>query len=285
MSESARVIKRADMGRAVAIDLDDVSSAAPARRIPRKAVMQTGEGPPAETDAPGRRIIRRGVAEVRPTAVDLAPLEFEPSLWQKKKPEPKIILEEKAPEPPTAEEIQAAWESKIEEAAAIARDEGFAAGFSEAQAHFQAQLAEATSCFAADIAGLEKACREHAADAELKMAHLAFELTETILDAPLTREIRTPVEKTLASAIDRAAAAPIDVSLHTGDYLRLQESGAEEQLSSTHSGLRWHPTDDLEQGDWIVDCPVSSSRRLKKELLADLHTQFLGGQPANGNGQ
>ena len=112
------------------------------------------------------------------------------------------------------------------------------------------------------------------------LADLAFQVAETLLDAPLPTHIKSVSTKALSSAIEHLAAdPPVDISLHPVDFLHLQETGLIEQLRATHERLRWHPDSTLKQGDWKVQSPQGAIRRLQEELVAALRQRLQSVRP------
>lgn len=72
------------------------------------------------------------------------------------------------------------------------------------------------------------------------LVELALEVAETLLDAPLPESIRGVSARTLTEAVEQLArSAPLEISMHPVDFLRLQEQGVIAQLESRHPDLHW----------------------------------------------
>jgi flagellar assembly protein FliH len=165
------------------------------------------------------------------------------------------------------DEVDAAWEDRLEEATAQAHNQGYA----QAQADLQDEINAQKAMLATDVAHLKDCWDDFVSRCETLLAQIAFEVAEALLDAPLPESVKEATATSLAGAIEQLAGeAPLAVTLHPVDYLRLQETGVVERLEAVFQDLRWHADPDLAQGDWVVLSPTAAIRRFKQELLQDL---------------
>lgn len=277
MNEQPRLIKQPARDAFARISLETQAFAPATGRIPGRQVAMAKQPPPDAPAWTGRSgIIRKDQAHVTARDVEIALPELVPDVLPDHDA-PGTGGPEAPPEPaPLSDEArEAAWQARLDEAVARARQEGFDEGVAAVQAEMQDALEAARGAFLDDVARLEAAVRDFFSRTEPLMATLAFEIAETILNAPLPGDIRHVAGGAITEAVERATGeSSVDVTLHPVDYLRLQESGLVDQLNAMHSGLRWHPSPDARQGDWVVQSPVASTRRLESELLATLKQQL-----------
>lgn len=228
-------------------------------------------GTDAETAKPGR-VVRK--ASTRPAAQPFEVAVLEPPDFPLPPAEAKDLeqaAQERRQKKISRAEIEAEWEVRLEEATAQALEQGKAEGYAQAQADLQAEINEQKMALTADVAQLKHCWSDFIGECETLLAQIAFEVAEALLDAPLPDAIKEATAASLTDAIEHLAGeAPLTVTLHPIDYLRLQESGLVERLETVFADLRWQADPDLTQGDWIVLSPTAAIRRFKQELLQDL---------------
>ena len=183
--------------------------------------------------------------------------------------------EEKGLSPEEVEALRASWEAewqaRLERERAQAEAEAYERGYAAAQEALKDDL-EAQRQAAKKVASrLTPAWSDFLKASEPLLSELAFEVAETLLDAPLPSDIKEISTRALAEALEELGAeAPIRIALHPVDFLQLEESGMAEQLGEVHRGLAWEPNPDLRQGDWVAQSPVAAVRRLRDELICKL---------------
>nr|MBO2492958.1 hypothetical protein [Rhodothermus marinus] len=177
--------------------------------------------------------------------------------------------------------MEAAWQKRLEEATARARAEGEAAGRTAAEAEWAPRLQALQEQLARELERLRQAWADHTRQLEPLLVELALEVAETLLDAPLPESIRGVSARTLTEAVEQLArSAPLEISIHPVDFLRLQEQGVIAQLESRHPDLHWDLNPGLSEGDWIVQTPTAMQRRIRQEMLERLR-QRLGLTPSS----
>jgi flagellar assembly protein FliH len=273
-SPTARILKKPATTAYAAAPLDGSAFTAPLQRIPAR---QVACDTPPEEPVVRTGLIRRQQALVEARPVTLADFAAAPA-YPLPPPAAERLAAEPAPPPvyiPSREEIDAAWQARLDAAVEKARQEGFEAGVAAATAELQVEVDALRDAFTEDLTRIEAAAAETFRRAEPLLAALAFEVAETILNARLPEPLRAVSERAITEAVERATGElSVDILLHPVDYLRLQESGIVDQLLVMHSGLRWHPNPDLKQGDWVVQTPTATTRRLEAELLATLRSRL-----------
>lgn len=199
------------------------------------------------------------------------PYEMSPAL-----PDPEPLAE---PEPARYDELEAAWQARLEEAVertrAEAYEEGYEQGYVAAEAALQASFDQRKADLEEDVARLQAAWKEAMKKSEPLLASLAFEVVKQLLDAPLPQDVRAVSGQALAQAIEQLGEeTPIEISLHPDDFSRLQAYGLTDDLEAMHSGIRWDPNPDIEMGDWIAQSPDAAIRRLKDDMLNQLKSRL-----------
>lgn len=231
-------------------------------RIPGERVL-VPPAPPPFSD----RIGRSGQVLGREQASRAHPVEIDLSRFA-----PAASLEMDQPAEPSAEER---WQERLDQAVATAREQADREGYERARAEFESDfhakaehlLNDAESLRAENAAFLERV--------ETLLVSVAFRIAETVLESPLLQSARTASTEAVSAAIEKLASdGTLRVGLHPIDYLRLQEAGLVEQLTSAYRGLRWEPDADLAPGDWSVESPDSVIRRFERELIADLRERL-----------
>lgn len=275
---------------------DPPAEKAPARRIIRSAAIPAAPPASARPDAADEndvfrlnRVIRPGDATWQAAPIQVE--DFSEGLPPRPEPGPDAAEAPAPPEAPSEEDTlrarwRAEWEAEQEEVrreeAERIRAAGYADGYRDAQEAFDAEVqalrdeqAAVAAAFEADAAALASTWQDVISMSEPLLASLAFEMTHKLLRHPLTEPLKGIATGALSDALDRLAGeAPIEVSLHPVEYLRLQEAGIVEQLSQVHPGLRWEPNADLEVGDWVAASPKAAFRRLERELVASMEEQL-----------
>ena len=196
------------------------------------------------------------------------------------RPRPKVdAAKEKAPEP-TPEEIEAAWNARIEEARQLALAEGHEAGQAAAKAEYDREVADLKLRFAQDLDAIQHSWHAFMRQSEPKLVQLAFRLARTVLDSPLPDDVRQISERIVADAVERMATdVTVEIILHPVSYLRMQETGIEEQLNAVHSKLRWRTNPDMKQNEWVVQSPRAATRRIEEELIDQLQRELASPTP------
>lgn len=238
-------------------------------RIPgRRVHLEEADAPPAEA--------RRGVLR-RDQVQETGPVPLDAEEWA-----PDFPVDGTGPGgvPPRAAEAlraewEAEWEEHLEAERKAIREAAFAEGY-EAGRQEQAEEAEAEHrVLLEDLSRLEGLAQRFLTRCEPQLIDLAFEIAQAVLGAPLPPEVRRLAERALTEAVEALAGeAPLEVSLHPVDLLRLQESGLVGSLESLHPGLRWEPNPEFKQGEWIASSPAATVRRLEQELLATLRDRL-----------
>ena len=282
------VIKHLQVTNCISVSMEEATFFERRKRIPKSLVRvdkQTANPNDAVTYTRRPKVISSGI-QAYGQPYDVSSIEYEPDF-----PLPKISdewieddvtiwdvpLDDKKKKDPAAllEQLQEEWKTQLEDDTARAREEGFNAGYAVAQQELETQIESAKTEFVEEIAHIKTAWEEYLKVVEPKLAALAFEIAETILDAPLPKDTRTLTIRTIMEAVEQLSSeSSIEIILHPVDYLQFQENGVEQQLQAMRSGLRWHPNPDLKEGDWIVQSPTSTTRRLKAELIGMLKNQL-----------
>ena len=170
---------------------------------------------------------------------------------------------------------EAAWEARLEEAVARAQEEAFEKGYAAAWQEHQEVTEQARLAFAASTKRLEQARNDFMKQCEPLLAELAFEVAALLVDAPLPSSLKGLSTRAFTEAIEELAVEkPLRIGLHPVDLLELQEAGLVEQLNGVHGGLTWEPSDELQQGDWIVQSPKATVRYLRDEIISTMKRQI-----------
>jgi len=241
------------------------------RRVPAHLVDLWDESE-TEPTPPAGHVLRRSEADVLARVFELPILETAPSF-----PLAKSLgtsLGEEGPDrlPDEVRALKAKWDAewqkRLDKAVDAARQEGHDAGYADAESKLLENLTEAKEAFVEDATKLKGVWEAFIRKTEPMLAHLAFTMARTILDAPLSPDIQKVVARTLSDAVDQLAGdPPIRISLHPVDLLRLRESGLVDELEATHKGLQWDPVDAMDEGEWVAHSPVAMIRHVKDELL------------------
>lgn len=258
-------------------------------RVAARHVQFENRTPAPDEEMPYRLrgILRKSEAYLQETVVELDAPQFVPDYPLSQEPE-RTPEDEPADEGDDASpdidalkaEWDAAWETRLEEAVEEARQAGFEQGSEAAQHAIQAEVDATMQTFLEAAGQFTGALQAYIARCEPLLADLAFQVAETLLDAPLPTHIKSVSSKTLSQAIEHLAAdPPVDIALHPVDFLHLQETGLIDQLQATHERLRWHPDSKLKQGDWTVQSPQGAIRRLQDELMATLRQRLQTVRP------
>jgi len=177
------------------------------------------------------------------------------------------------------DELEAAWQARLEEAVERARaeayKEGYEQGYVAAEAALQASFEQRTAMLEEDVARLQAAWKDFMKKSEPLLVSLAFEMVKQVLDTPLPQDVRAVSGKALAQALEQFGEdTPIEISLHPDDLSRLQAYGLTDDLQAMHSGIRWDPNPDISMGDWIAQSPDAAIRRLKDDMLNQLKSRL-----------
>ncbi|BBM68972.1 FliH/SctL family protein [Rhodothermus marinus] len=262
----------------------------PARRPPPR-LHRSQVQPAAQDEAEESPEFRyRGLLR-RAQAIQAQPVELSQEVWTSEddvwRVEPELEQSSEEASPPALDEaalraaIEAEWQGRLEEAVNQARAEGEAAGRAAAEAEWAPRLQALQEQLARELERLRQAWADYTRQLEPMLVELALEVAETLLDAPLPESIRGVSARTLTEAVEQLArSAPLEVSMHPVDFLRLQEQGVIAQLESRHPDLHWDLNSELSEGDWIVQTPTAMQRRIRQEILERLR-QRLGLTPSS----
>lgn len=254
----------------------DASLLGTALRIPSEHVKVGARTDEATALWQSRPLIRREV-----TATADRPIEVKMRVSEHvQRPQPKNSDTEPTPPDSTPEEVEAAWQLRLEEARIQAFAEGREAGHAAATAEYEKDLLELKRQFAEDLDAIQQSWDAYMRQSEPHLVQLAFRLARTVLDAPLPDEVRQIAERTVADAIERMATdVTVEIILHPVSFLRIQEAGIEEQLNAVHSKLRWRTNPDIKQNEWIVQSPRATTRRIESELIDELQRELASPSP------
>jgi flagellar assembly protein FliH len=240
-----------------------------------------------DTDEPARersttertRVVRKAQAttSVYPHVLDLT--DFSQGAAGQRSPD--VRPDERTTPPPVKSiddmlaERDQEWEVRLQQAVAQAREYGFAQGSADTAAKLEADFHDRQQVLVADLKQLRTRWDDYLERLEPAIAELSFEIAQAVLDAPLPPNVKGVAARAISEAVEQmAGSAPIEILIHPVDFLRLQESGVVEQLESLHSGLRWEPRPDMKQGEWVVQSPSMTVRRLEEELLGTLRSRL-----------
>lgn len=269
------IIKRQEV-QASGARAADASLLGTALRIPNEHVKVGGRPDEATAIWQSSPLIRRDVTATsdRPIEVRLRPSD------RMERPQPKTSETAETPPEPTPEEVEAAWQLRLEEAREQAFADGREAGQAAAKADYEKELAELKRQFAGDLDAVQQSWEAYLRQNEPHLVQLAFRLARTVLDAPLPDEVRQISERTVADAIERMATdVTVEIILHPVSLLRIQECGIEEQLNAVHSKLRWRTNPDMKENEWIVQSPRATTRRIESELIEELQRELASPSP------
>ena len=253
-----------------------------ALRIPKERVRSDD---PSRDQPSVRRAIPIVPAE---TAVSAArPFEvpkLEPILLKVNGPDQEPAESAEEPPPPTPEEIEQAWQARLEEARQQALEEGREQGRAAAKAEYDAELADVRAQHAQDLHAIQQSWERYLRRAEPQLVELTFRLAHAVIDAPIHDDVRQIGERAVADAVERMATdIPVEIVLHPVSYLRIQESGIEDQLNAIHSRLRWRTNPELKQNEWIVQSQRAAARRIEAEIIDQLQRDLNLRDAARGD--
>ncbi len=174
------------------------------------------------------------------------------------------------------------WEIQMDTAVQKAQQEAFIVGYNEGREQFEpelhalrAELKSVREAYSRDVSEAVRSWHAFIEESEPLVLEMAFSIAEAILDAPLPDEVMEVATPSLANAIEALAKdAPLTISVHPVDWLRLQENSIIDQINSQHPALRWDPNATIDQGDWVVQSPKAVVRHIKEELMMDLREKF-----------
>lgn len=268
--ETTHVIKKGDVAAAGALPPEPYALRA-ILKIPRDRVERTPDDPQPRT-VRRRTRIPGDAADISGEAVEIftripvaAPHRSASEAGEDESDEAEATLEE----------LEAAWSRRLEEEVAKAREEGIAAGKESVRAEMEAEVRNVHEAFSRDLDCLRHAWEDHLETSRIQLVELAFRIARVVLDAPLPSDLRRISQAEITDAIERMAdGVPVEVNLHPVSYLRLRESGLEEQLSAVHGKLLWRSNPSLKENEWVVQSDRSAMRRLEAELLEELQREL-----------
>ena len=229
-------------------------------RVPK--AMVAGEAPTGEA-VRTRRLFRGDDAKVAPVPFEIFTQDIETI-----KPPRAPRVEQSAEPDLSLEEIEKQWRERLDLEVELARRQGFDEGVAAARTELKAQLDEGLRGFANDLNAIQHSWETHLRQSEPYIVQLAFRIARAVLVAPLPDDVRRISETAVLDAVERMASGiSVEVILHPVSYLRMQESGVEEQLNSMHSKIRWRTNPEMKPNEWIVQSARSTTRRLEAELL------------------
>ncbi len=254
----------------------------PSKRLSRQQVtLPKPEQDPSGSEFPHRGLLRRDQAH------HAQPIELSQEVWTQEDEVLRLPPEadQVAPNEPETDQkvdeaalraaIEAEWQKRLQEATARARAEGETVGRHAAEAEWAPRLQALQEQLALELERLRRAWAEYTRQLEPMLVELAIEVAETLLDAPLPESIKGISARALTEAIEQLAReAPLEISMHPVDFLRLQEQGVISQLESRHPELHWDLNPGLNEGDWIVQTPAAMQRRIRQEMLQRLRQQL-----------
>lgn len=252
----------------------------------QKAPSERPRGPAKKSDpttplSPGNRIIRGKTAFISAAPVEIAEIEYVADYPVPEEPgvDPDLSEPLQAPAPaPNLEllraEWDAQWQERLEDELARAREQAFEDGYRSAMAELEQTYTEKLSSLAQDVERFGSIWEDFLAECEPLMGEIAFGVAQAILDAPLPQGTKGVASRAIIEAVELLRGhAPVEIAIHPVDFLRLQESGIVDQLESLNSEIRWEPTSDIKQGEWVVQSPVAVIRRLEEELFSTLKSR------------
>ncbi len=186
---------------------------------------------------------------------------------------PPPVLDENAVAAIRAEEA-ARWQARLEEAALRARENGYKQGRDDAERAVADERALMREHVAQQMEQMQAAWHAHLAATEQQMADLAFGVAESVLAAPLPDNIRRVSMRALHEAVESLGGAGLRVAAHPVDVLRLQETGADEEMRRIAPDLRFDPDPTLHEGDWTVASDAATVRNVRAELLDALRRRL-----------
>jgi flagellar assembly protein FliH len=205
---------------------------------------------------------------------ELSPGAFDRQISEKQPEKQPNLPTVKSPEEVLAEHDQQ-WEVRLQQAVSAAREDGYARGSADAAARLETDFRDQHQALLADLKYLQSRWDEFLEKLEPALAELSFDIAQAVLDAPLPQNVKGVATRAITEAVEQmAGSAPIEILIHPVDFLRLQESGVVEQLESLHTGLRWEPRPDMKHGEWVVQSPTMTVRRLEEELLGTLRSRL-----------
>lgn len=267
ISGSSRITEAAFLDRQVRIPAISIST------------VDTEEAAHERATAERIRVVRKAQAttSVYPHLLDLADFSRDAAGQQSTEERPV----ERTPPPPVKSfddmlaERDQEWETRLQQAVAEAREDGYAQGSADTAAKLEVDFDNRQQVLIADLKQLRTQWDAYLEKLEPALAELSFEIAQAVLDAPLPPNVKGVAARAITEAVEQmAGSAPIEILIHPVDFLRLQESGVVEQLESLHSGLRWEPRPDMKQGEWVVQSPSMTIRRLEEELLGTLRSRL-----------
>lgn len=265
-AQTTHIIKRDDVVDA-RVMRPDPSLLQRSLKIPRKHVEMTSESDDVDPSARRHRRVRGENAELAGESFEIYTREME----RTRRTESQRDQEASEGDEATIEEIEARWQTRLEDEVSKAREEGFNAGKASNQSEMEQTIREAASTLAQNLDAVRQAWEDHLNDSQIRLVQLAFRIARVVLDAPLPADVRRISEAAITDAIEGMVdGVPVDVAVHPVSYLRLQEAGLEEQLRAVHGKLRWRSDPTLKENEWIVQSDRSATRRLEVELLDDL---------------
>ena len=209
---------------------------------------------------------------------------LEPIVLKFARPEDEPAEPPEEPLPPTPEEIEQAWQTRLEEARKQALEEGREQGRTAAKAEYDADLADVRAQYAQDLHAIQQSWERYLRRAEPQLVELTFRLARAVIDAPIHDDAREIGERAVAEAVERMATdIPVEIVLHPVSYLRIQESGIEDQLNAIHSRLRWRTNPELKQNEWIVQSQRAAARRIEAEIIHQLQRDLNLRDAARGD--
>ncbi len=222
-------------------------------------------------------LLRRALTASSGRSVDVRTRHIEPV----HRPKPKTSESTENVAELTAEEKEAAWKLRLEEARESAFAEGREEGHAAAKAEFDQQVADLKHEFAMDLDAVHQSWKDFLRRNEPHLVQLAFRLSRTVLDAPLPDDVRRISERVVADAVERMATdVAVEIIVHPVSYLRIQEAGIEDQLNAIHSKLRWRTNPDLQENEWVVQSPRAATRRIEAELIDELQRELASPSPS-----
>ena len=173
------------------------------------------------------------------------------------------------------QEIDAEWQTRLQEAVENAKKEAFEEGFNSAKGALEKETELSKKEFEKGLDRFKESWENYLKRSETILMQIALKITQFIIDVPLPKKFSDITENVLNEALDQLSQdTPLTLSLNPLDLLRLQESGMMGVISEKFPALRWDPQPNLKEGNWIIQTPKQAIRRISDELLYHLKDQF-----------
>ena len=142
-----------------------------------------------------------------------------------------------------------------------------------------AQIEEIKADYQSFATSVSDALREYYEESEPLLIDLASGIARAVLERDLTEEDNAIIARSLSWSLERLAGeGHLDVHINETFASRLDELDLLPQ-TELPSLLRWHRSDDISAGDFVVVSPMSTIRRVKSEAFARAAALVAGEAP------